>query len=316
MRPGDGVTSGAGWFQRARTAPGRRRAAGRRGPGSRAAALVLRDPQGTASVAILGTLVAVAVFAGTLAPHDPVAVNLSRRLLPPAWAPGGQPGYLLGTDLLGRDVLSRIIVGARVSLTIGFVAATLSGLAGMLVGLAAGYLRGPFDAVVVKLADIQYALPWLVLVIAIIAVIGPSVTSLIVTLALWTWVPFARVVRSETLSVREEGFVEAASALGARPARIMARVVLPNVLSSSIVIWSFTVSQVILSESALSFLGLGVQPPTPSWGNMVGEGRAYLGVAWWIVTMPGLAIALAVLGVNMLGDALRDALDPRLRSRR
>jgi peptide/nickel transport system permease protein len=284
-------------------------------PGRRRLRSFLRDPQGLLGLAVLVTLVAGAVLAPRLAPSDPLVINIGQRLRPPAWEEDGDRKNPLGTDLLGRDILSRIIYGARVSLLIGLSAATVSGIVGVAIGLAAGYTRGRFDGVAMRVADTQYALPWLVIVIAVIAVIGPSVASLIVTLALWTWVPFARVVRGVTLSSREEVYVEAAQATGASGTRIIVRHLLPGVVYSAIVIWSFSIAQVMLSETALSFLGLGVQPPTPSWGSMVGEGRAYVSSAWWIITFPGLAIMLAVLGINMLGDALHDALDPRVVSR-
>lgn len=274
--------------------------------------LFVREIPGPLGLLILLSFITLAILASQVAPYDPQKIQIGRRLVPPMWTPDGSPANILGTDVLGRDMLSRIIFGTRLSLVIAFATATLSGLAGVTIGLCTGYFKGRGSEAVMRAIDVQYALPWLVLAIVIIAIVGPSLTSLIVTLSLWTWVPFARVVRATTLSAREEVYVEAARTLGAGAWRIIARHILPNIFSPIVIVWSFTVAQVIIGESALSFLGLGVQPPTPSWGNMVGDGRAYVTDAWWVVTLPGLAIMLAVLAVNLVGDALRDALDPRL----
>ena len=251
-----------------------------------------------------------AVAAPILAPHDPVQQDLLRRLLPPGTARDGA-AYLLGTDSLGRDVLSRIIYGARVSLTVAIVAVGIAGLTGVSAGVLSAYYGGVVDAGLMRLADVILSVPFLLLAIATVAVLGPNFLDLIFVLGLTRWPRYARVTYAQARALREREFVQAEVAVGAGDGRILFRHILPNVLSPVIVIATLEVGLVIIFEAALSFLGLGVQPPVPSWGAMLSEGRDYLANAWWLATFPGLAIMLTVLAANLLGDAARDALDPR-----
>ncbi len=248
-----------------------------------------------------------------IAPQNPLKQSLPHRLVPPFWEPNGLLAYPLGTDALGRDILSRIIIGARISLFIGLASVTLAAVWGVIVGLLSGYLGGRFDKIFMRLADIQLAFPSILLALAILVMLGPSMVNLIVVLALSRWVAFARVIRGEVLSLKTRDFVEAARAAGAQPKRIMLRHLLPNLFGSIIVLATLALARIILSEASLSFLGLGVQPPTPTWGGMLSDGRKYLSQAWWVATFPGLAITCTVIGVNLFGDWLRDKLDPRLR---
>jgi ABC-type dipeptide/oligopeptide/nickel transport system permease subunit len=238
---------------------------------------------------------------------DPQAQELALRLRPPG------PAHWLGTDQLGRDILARIVHGAQVTLVVSGAAVLVAGVFGVLAGLAAGYVGGWTDAVILRLIDIQLAFPVVLLVIAVVAVVGPSLSNLVLIMGLSGWPRFARIVRGAVLALRSLDFVEAARAVGARSARVMFRHVLPNVLSAIIVYASFELARMILLEATLSFLGLGVQPPTPTWGGMINDGRKYLNQSWSVSLAPGVAIALLILAYNLLGDALRDALDPQLR---
>jgi peptide/nickel transport system permease protein len=262
------------------------------------------------AIPVLAVLL-VAVLAPWIAPHSPTSGNLALRLRPPSVAP------LLGTDLLGRDVLSRLIWGARISLLIALVATVIGAVVGSLVGLVAGFYRGTTDTVLTKLIDVQLAFPFVLLAIAVVAVAGPSVPVLIVVLAIGAWVGHARIVRGLVLSLRERDYVQAALALGAGTPRVLFRHLLPEVLATIIVLATFDVGRIIILESTLSFLGLGVQPPTPSWGSDLRDAAAYVRQAWWTAAFPGIAIMLVVLAINLLGDGLRDWLDPRtVRARR
>jgi peptide/nickel transport system permease protein len=252
-----------------------------------------------------------AALAPWIAPHAPTAGELAARLRPPFWQAGGSLDRALGSDLLGRDVLSRLLWGARVSLPIALVATLMGAVAGSLIGLLAGYYRGRVDEVVTKLIDVQLAFPFVLFAISVIAVAGPSITVLVVVLAIGAWVGHARIVRGMVLSLREREYVQAARALGAGGARVVFRHLLPNVLSIVLIVATFDVGRIIILESTLSFLGLGVQPPTPSWGSDLRDAAVYVRRAWWTATFPGIAIMVVVLGVNLLGDALRDVLDPR-----
>jgi peptide/nickel transport system permease protein len=254
-----------------------------------------------------------AVLAPHLAPYDPAKSDLSARLRPPAWMARGSAAHLLGTDQLGRDILSRLVYGARVSLLVGVVSSLIGGTVGLALGLLSGYLRGRTDSVVAKLIDIQLAFPFLLVAITVIAVLGPSLRNLLVILALSGWVTYARVVRGQTLSLRESEYVQSARSLGCPPWRILARHLLPNVISYALVIMTTEIGRLIVLESTLSFLGLGVPPPTPSWGMSLADGKEYLISGWWLATFPGLAIMLVVLSMNLLGDGARDLLEPRLR---
>jgi peptide/nickel transport system permease protein len=264
------------------------------------------------SVPVALALVA-ALAAPWVAPASPTAGDLAARLKPPMWQEAALAGRPLGTDLLGRDVLSRLIWGARISLVIAVAATALGATVGSVIGLVSGYYRGRLDRVVTKVIDVQLAFPFVLLAIAVIAVAGPSVPVLVVVLAIGAWVAHARIVRGLVLSLRERDYVQAAVALGARTPRVLFRHLLPEILSVIVVLATFDVGRIIILESTLSFLGLGVQPPTPSWGSDLRDAAVYVRQAWWTATFPGLAIMIVVLGLNLVGDALRDALDPRTR---
>jgi len=253
---------------------------------------------------------------GWLAPGSPLTGDLSQRLKPPG-SVNAHTGYVswLGTDQLGRDILRRVLFGARVSLLVGPAAVAVSVTLGLSIGLLAGFYRGWLESLLMRLVDLQMAFPFILLVMAIIALLGPSLQNIVIVLAITSWPQFARTVRSEVLSLRERQFVEAAKSVGASEPRILARHLLPNLVSPVLVLASFEVARMIIAESSLGFLGFGVQPPTPTWGNMLADGRDYISSAWWIATFPGVAILLTAAGVNFLGDGLRDLLDPRLRRR-
>ncbi len=254
----------------------------------------------------------VSALAPWVAPEDPLALDPARRLRPPVWMEGGTWTYPLGTDQVGRDILSRLIYGSRISILVGLSAVTISATIGVLLGLISGFYGGLIERLILWLADVQIAFPFYLLVISIVAVVGTGFGTIIIVFGLAGWVIYARLVRGTVLSMRRREFVEAAQALGASSFRIVARHVLPNVVTPVIILATLRVASVIVWESGLSFLGLSVPPPTPTWGGMLSDGRAYLANAWWAATFPGLAIMVTVLGVNMLGDGLRDALDPRL----
>jgi peptide/nickel transport system permease protein len=258
------------------------------------------------AAAILVVIAACALVPDTIAPFDPLRPNIGARLAAPF-----ERGYLLGTDTLGRDLLSRIIHGARISAVVGVSAVLLAGTVGVLLGLLSGFYGGALDAVVARVADIALTLPYLVLAVALVAVFGAGLLTLIIVLALSTWVTYTRIVRGEVMVLRRSEFVESARAIGSSNARLILRHLLPNVSTSIIVVATQQLGAMILYEAALSFLGLGVRPPTPTWGGMVADGRLYLANAWWVSTLPGVAILLTVVAVNWLGDWLRDALDPR-----
>jgi ABC-type dipeptide/oligopeptide/nickel transport system permease subunit len=255
---------------------------------------------------ILGLVVLTAIAAPLLAPHDYTEQSLSKSLLPPFWEKGAEIAYPLGTDHLGRDMLSRIIFGARTSLLVGAGGVVIAGTIGIALGLIAGYYGRRVDDTIMRLVDIQLSFPPIFLVIAIMAVIGQSLQNVVLVLGIVTWVQYARVVRASTLSVKEREFVEAARSLGAGGPHIILRHVLPNILPPILVIATVNVSTLILAEAALSFLGLGVQPPTPAWGTMLSEGREVYRIAWWNAVFPGVAILVTVLGVNLLGDGFED----------
>lgn len=264
----------------------------------------MRNPALIAGLSIVGLVLVVAVFAPWLAPHDYRDQQLPKVLLPPFWQARADPSYPLGTDHLGRDMLSRILFGARTSLLVGGGGVLIAGSLGVALGLVAGYFGRTVDDVLMRLVDIQLSFPPIFLVIAIMAVIGQSLLNVVLVLGLVTWVQYARVVRGTTLSIKEKDYVEGARACGAGHVRILVRHILPNILPSVVVIATVNVSTLILAEAALSFLGLGVQPPTPAWGTMLAEGREVFRIAWWTAVFPGLAIVLTVLGVNLLGDGL------------
>jgi peptide/nickel transport system permease protein len=263
------------------------------------------------SIMVLGVIVS-AIFAPLLSPHDPILSDVDKRLLPPIGQAGADPGYLLGTDYLGRDIVSRLIYGARISLVVSISAVAFSAILGTIIGLISGFYGGMIDSIFMRLADVQLAFPFILLAIAIIAVLGPSLQNIVIVMAITGWVIYARVVRAEILSLREKEFVIATRALGGSNGRIIFQHLLPNVVPQCIVIVTLEMARMIIMEAALSFLGLGIQPPTPTWGGMLADGRVYLATSWWLATFPGLVIMLVVLGINLLGNWLRDVLDPRL----
>jgi len=262
---------------------------------------------------VVAVVLVLAVGAPWVTAWDPTEQDIGSRLRAPGAADEAGRVHLLGTDHLGRDLLARIIFGARPALMVGFAAVAISGLLGLVLGLVSGYFGGRVDDVFMRLADIQLAFPFILLAIAVIGVLGPSLPVIIVVIGVSSWVVYARVVRSEVLSIREREFVQAAHALGLRDGRILVRHILPNTLTPWLVVATLDMARVIVIESALSFLGLGVQPPTPTWGGMLADGRVYISTAWWLATFPGLAILVTVLGINLFGDGLRDTLDPRLK---
>ena len=271
----------------------------------------LANPLALFGVGVLLVVVVAAIFGARLAPFDPDAQDIMLRLLPP-WSPGDDGIHVFGTDALGRDVLSRLIVGARVSLLVGLAAVALSAFVGVTFGLLAGYEDRYLGRVLMGITDVQLAIPFLVLALAVVAVLGPSLANLIAVLGLTNWVQYARVIRAETLVLREREFIEAARAIGAGTPRILLCHLLPNVGPSVVVISALLVAKMILFEASLSFLGLGVPPSMPTWGGMIADGRDYIANAWWVAALPGLALFVTVIAINLIGDRLRDMLDPRL----
>ncbi len=283
-------------------------------PGPLRARVLLKNRIGVVGVLIIVCEILVALLAPALSPHDPIEQNIARRLTPPGWVANGTWNYPLGTDQLGRDILSRIIYGSRVSLLVGFLSVAISLPLGVLIGLASGYFGGKLDDVMMRIADTQLAFPFILLAITIVGVLGPTPRNVILILGIGGWVVYARITRGQVLSLKEKEFIEAARGLGLSHVRMLFFHILPNTITPLIVVATFAVAQMILLESSLSFLGLGIQPPTPSWGGMLNEGRNYITLAWWLSTFPGAAIMLTVLGINFVGDWLRDVLDPRLKS--
>jgi peptide/nickel transport system permease protein len=269
---------------------------------------IRRHALGIVGVFLASLAVIVAAAAPWLAPHDPIKSDFAAGLQPP-----GTPGHPLGTDQLGRDLLSRVLYGARIALFIGFCTVLLTALVGGLLGLLAGFVGGWPGTVVMRIADVQLSFPFILLALTINAIVGLGLRNIIISLSVAGWVVYARVVRGEVLSVKQRDFVQAAAALGMGRARMLFGHVLPNVAPSIIVVASLQFSQFIVAEAAISFLGFGVQPPTPAWGSMLSESRDFLYVAWWLAAFPGAALALTALGINLVGDWLRDVLDPKLR---
>lgn len=268
-----------------------------------------------AAIVILLAVLIAAIAGPDLAPKDPNRQNIMARLQPPMQPDTeGVVQNILGTDSLGRDVLSRLVYGARISLLVGLTAVLIGGTLGTILGMTAGYFGGRVDAVIMRIADVQLAFPFILLAIMFLVVLGPGVLNLVLILGIGQWVTYARIARGQTMAQREKEYVEAAQALGARVPAVLFRAVLPNILAPLIVVASFNVASVILSEASLSFLGLGVPPTIPTWGGMLAESRdQLLAGRWWLAVYPGIAIVLTVLSFNILGDWLRDHLDPRLR---
>lgn len=266
-----------------------------------------------ASAVVVVLVALMAIFAPWIAPHDPYRSNLLLRLEPPVWATGGSWTHPFGCDALGRDILSRMIYGARVSMAIGLIVISVAATIGTTLGLLAGFFRGVTDIVISRIVDVLLAFPYLIFAIGLMAAMGPGLGNIVLTLVIKEWVLTCRVVRAETLAAREMDYVEAARALGAGGGWIMTGEILPNILSPVIVVATFRMATIIIVEASLSFLGLGVQPPVPSWGSMVADGRAFLLNAWWVSTLPGVMILILVLAINLASQGLRDAFDPRMR---
>jgi len=271
-----------------------------------------RNPVGIAGALAIVGIVLVAVFAHRIAPVDPARQSLLNRFTPPVWAAKGTWKYPLGTDQVGRDILSRIIHGARISLVVGVSAVVVSLSLGVSLGLLAGTFIGRVDAAIMTVVDIFLSFPSILLALALVAALGPGLLNIVLAIGLTGWERYARVVRAETLSLREQEFVLGARAIGVHSVKIMLRHILPNTFSSIIVLGTLQTAQAILAEAALSFLGLGTGTTYPSWGQMIAMGRDFVSLAWWLPTFPGLAILMAVLSINLVGDRLRDALDPRV----
>ena len=273
---------------------------------------MLGRSSGAIGLAILLIMVAMAVLAPLIAPYDPNAQSLLMRLKPPVFA-GGTWKHIMGTDHLGRDVLSRLMYGARISLFIGFTTALIACVIGSVVGIVAGYYQGWIRSILMRIVDVFLAIPYILFAVAVVGALGAGITNLILVLACTRWVQFARIVYGQTLSVREKEYVEAARVRGNSQLRILAAHILPNVSTPIIVVMTLEFAFMIIMESALTFLGLGVSPSTPTWGWMLAEGKDYMSIAWWPSVVPGAAIVATVLGINLFGDALRDTLDPRLK---
>lgn len=268
-------------------------------------------PSRGVGLVILSVIILGAIFAPQITPQAPEATSLQLRLKPPFWMEGSVSPHFLGTDPLGRDMWSRIVYGARISLTIGFLAMLVAGPVGVFLGLISGY-RGRFaDVIIMRIADAQLSIPSILLAVAIIAVLGRSLFILIVVLGITKWVEYARVTRAEVLRLKEADFVLASKVVGAKSGRLLFQHILPNLMTPVIVLASFSVAEMILAEAALSFLGLGVPPPDPSWGSMISDGREYLTNAWWVSAWPGLAVLITVLAINFVGDWLTEVLHPR-----
>lgn len=268
---------------------------------------------GLVAVALMLLIVGVSAAAPWIAPYSPVEVDIRHRLAPPAWMDRGTPDHVLGTDQIGRDLLSRMVYGGRVSLLIGVAAVLVSSTIGVLLGLGAGYFGPRVDWTIMTLVNVMLTFPFVLLALAVIAVLGPSLVNMIIVLGVADWPLYARVIRAETMALRERDFMTAARALGMGHLRIIFRQILPNLVSVIVVIATLQVARVIILESFLSFLGLGVQPPTAAWGNMLGDGRVYMLTSWWIAAFPGLAIFVTTLTINLMGNALRDWLDPHMK---
>lgn len=278
--------------------------------------LLLRSKTGTVGFIIVVAVILMAALASVLAPHDPTEINAINMLQPPMWIEGGSIEHILGTDNLGRDILSRIIYGSQISLLVGIASVVVAGIIGVTIGIVAGFYGGWIDSVLMRLVDSFLSIPNILFALVILSVFGPSVWTLIFVLGVTNWVNYARLVRGEVLSIKEREYVKAAKSIGVKNRTIMYRHLLPNVASSFIVISTLSVATTIILEASLSFLGLGIQSPDISWGGILSDGRDYLATSWWLATFPGLAITVAVLGIIFLGDWLRDVLDPRSQSRR
>ncbi|MHB1405583.1 MAG: ABC transporter permease [Desulfitobacteriaceae bacterium] len=274
-----------------------------------------KQPSALLGLLIIAVYVMIAIFAPLLAPHSPIQDNLDSRMLPPFWLEGGSSAHLLGTDQLGMDLLSRIIYGTRVSLLVGILAVGISILVGAALGMIAGYFRGTFDQLLSRFAELLLAFPFLIFAIGMMSIMGPGLGNLILALTFKGWVEFFRLVRAEVMSEKTKEYVEAARALGVSHLRTLISEILPNIVHSLLVLGTLRLGFMIIMEASLSFLGLGIQPPTPAWGSMINSGRDYMMNAWWISTLPGIALLILVLSINLFGEGLRDLSDPRLKRR-
>ena len=255
-------------------------------------------------------MVFIAIFASVLAPHDPYEQDVAKRFVPPIWSEDWEKKHLLGTDHVGRDLLSRIIYGARISLSVGVFSVMIAATIGIILGLLAGYFMGITDSIISYLIDAMLSFPYVLLAMVLVATLGASFRNVFIVLGVTSWPLYSRVIRTEVLRIKEMDYVRACRAMGMRDARIMAYEILPNLINSIIVIATIQAAAMIISESFLSFLGLGVQPPIPSWGGMLAEGKDHMLEMWWLAAFPGIAIFLAAMGINLLGDGLRDYFDP------
>src|SRR5215475_4621057 len=265
------------------------------------------------SVLVILTMLCMATFAPLLAPHSPIDQTLRDKLLPPFWFEGGSSQYLLGTDAFGRDILSRLIYGARISLIVAALALTVGGGVGLVIGIVAGYMGGIVESILMRLVDAAFTFPAILFALLLAVTMGQGLGTLVIAISLLLWASFARVIRGEVLTLRQRDFVALARVRGCSAPRIMLTHILPNVLNTFMVLVTLNIGVVIIAEASLSFLGAGIPPPTPTWGLMVSEGRGRIAEAWWVSLIPGLAITALVLSVNVFGDWLRDRLDPRLR---
>jgi peptide/nickel transport system permease protein len=272
-----------------------------------------KQPSALLGAVLVVLFVLIAIFAPQISPHDPTRGNLRNQLLAPIWEEGGSSEFLLGTDMQGRDLLSRIIYGARISLWVGILAVGISAVIGTTLGAASGYYRGKLDAIISRFADLLLAFPFLIFAIGVMAFLGPGFTNLLLALTLKSWVEFFRLARGAVIAEKTTEYVEAAKVVGQSNPVIIVSEILPNILHSILVLGTLRMGSLIIAEASLSFLGLGVQPPTPAWGSMIADGRDYLVTSWWIATLPGLAILVLVLSINLFGEGLRDILDPRLK---
>lgn len=277
----------------------------------RYAGLLLHSQTGMLGFIIILIVVLIAVFAPVIAPYDPAAVDLYGMRMPPCWMENGSMEHLLGCDNLGRDLWSRIIYGTRVSLLVGVLSVLLAGVFGIILGMVSGFYGGWIDNVIMRITDAFFAIPRILMAMVVLMVAGSSVTVLILIIGGTSWVPFARMIRSEVLTLKEKEFVKCSRTIGTSSMVIILRHIMPNVMSSFIVLCTMNIAGNIISEAALSFLGVGIQPPTVSWGVMLAEGRKFLSSHWWIGTFPGIAITISVLGIMFFGNWLRDVLDPR-----
>ena len=272
-----------------------------------------RQPSALLGAVLVLLFVLMAIFAPQIAPHDATRGHLRDQLTPPVWDQGGNPEFLLGTDMQGRDLLSRIIYGARISLWVGLLAVGISAVIGTVLGAISGFYRGWVDSVISRFADLLMAFPFLIFAIGMMAFLGPGFTNLLLALTLKSWVVFFRLSRGAVMAEKTTEYVEAAKVVGQSNPAIIISEILPNIFHSILVLGTLRMGSLIITEASLSFLGLGIQPPTPAWGSMVADGRDYLVTSWWIATLPGLAILVLVLSINLFGEGLRDILDPRLK---